>query len=219
MPPPPPPRRDNDGNWVAVSVCITIEAPRPLVYALFSDLESMSEWSSTLAAVSRSDDEPELSEWSFRWQGISLSWRARDTAIVENELVAWESLSGLANRGAVTFRDWRDAGDGTVTVGEEKTTTTTTTKDEEEEEEEEEGDDDSGGGGEAEKTVLTMTLEYDVKSRLAAGLMRTPFVSNFVERAMRTDLNRFREYCLRQRVMERRRRQQQQRREQPWPRR
>jgi uncharacterized membrane protein len=54
-------------------------------------------------------------------------------------------------------------------------------------------------------TRLTMHIRYDAMSPLAAAVLRTGVVRNFVETAIRMDLNRFRDYCLRQQMLERRR--------------
>jgi uncharacterized membrane protein len=52
---------------------------------------------------------------------------------------------------------------------------------------------------------LTMNIQYDAKSPLAAAILRAGMVRNFVETAIRMDLNRFRDYCLKQQMLERRR--------------
>ncbi|KAF6001013.1 hypothetical protein F1559_001212 [Cyanidiococcus yangmingshanensis] len=54
-------------------------------------------------------------------------------------------------------------------------------------------------------TRVAMNIRYDAKSSLAAAVLRAGVVRNFVETAILMDLNRFREYCLRQQLFERRR--------------
>lgn len=97
----PPPRAE----MVHVSVPLKIEAPPDHCYQLFSDLSEMSSWSSTLRSVKRDEQDPMLSTWRFSWNGINLSWRARDADPIpgEHNVVRWSSISGLLHTGCVQF--------------------------------------------------------------------------------------------------------------------
>lgn len=46
-----------------------------------------------------------LSEWVLFSRGITISWKARITAAARGEEIAWNSVSGLRNRGSVRFAD------------------------------------------------------------------------------------------------------------------
>ena len=156
-------------KMVRVSVPVSVEAPPDFCHLVFSDLSRMPAWSSTLESVTRDAEDPAFSEWVFSWNGIRLSWRARDDEEEEDALppgedalvppdeltIRWRSVSGLNHVGAVEF----------VPVEEEKTT-------------------------------VVMTVDYDIASLLAA-VMQSGFVSTFVESAIESDLQRFRKYTLR----------------------
>lgn len=93
-------------EMVRVSVPIIIEAPVQHCYDLFSDLSTMSDWSTTLRSVIRDADDEALSTWKFQWSGITLSWRARDLPAEPEDgdhVVRWCSISGLTHTGLVTF--------------------------------------------------------------------------------------------------------------------
>eukprot|EP00178_Gracilaria_changii_P027721 TRINITY_DN909_c0_g1_i1.p1 TRINITY_DN909_c0_g1~~TRINITY_DN909_c0_g1_i1.p1 ORF type:complete len:200 (-),score=27.91 TRINITY_DN909_c0_g1_i1:3140-3739(-) len=97
-------------EMVRVSVPLKVEAPNRYCFQLFSDLSSMSEWSSTLEAVERDAEDPSFSEWKFAWNGIRLSWRAKDVKNIQEETsdipaIRWKSVSGLVHTGAVLFED------------------------------------------------------------------------------------------------------------------
>lgn len=145
-----------------VSIPIQIQAPSKFCYTLFSDLSTMPKWSSTLQAVERDPNDPIFSDWKFSWNGIKLSWRAKDIldpleSQQQNSIpaVRWKSVSGLLHTGLVTFQ----------------------TK-------------------EQFLTQMVMSVDYDVEGLLAL-FMQSSFVSNFVERAIQSDLCNFRSYALR----------------------
>lgn len=93
-------------EMVRVRVPITVEAPVNHCYDLFSDLSTMSDWSSTLRSVKRDPADETISTWKFQWSGITLSWKARDlppTSEDGDHVVRWCSISGLTHTGCVTF--------------------------------------------------------------------------------------------------------------------
>ncbi|KAI0558118.1 Polyketide cyclase/dehydrase [Gracilaria domingensis] len=95
---------------VRVSVPLKIEAPNRYCFELFADLSKMSEWSSTLEAVERDAEDPSFSEWKFAWNGVRLSWRAKDVENVQNQTsdipaIRWRSVTGLVHTGEVQFED------------------------------------------------------------------------------------------------------------------
>jgi uncharacterized membrane protein len=162
--PPAPPRRHARVappicKLIQASVPVTVEAPRSLVFALFSDLERMPEWSSTLESVTRVVDTPDMTEWTFSWRGVRLGWKARDTERVELQRIAWTAVSGVVHDGCVDFAD------------------------------------ESGGRG----TSITMSVEFDagVLSSILDSRVLGPGIMRFVEGALESDLQRFRQFVLR----------------------
>jgi uncharacterized membrane protein len=147
-------------KFIEAKVPVTIEAPRDLVFELFADLERMPEWSGTLEKVQRVPGEESLSDWTFAWNGVRLSWRARDTDRVEMSRICWGSVDGLVHNGSVDFAVSPFASN---------------------------------------QTLLTMCVEYDVTSLPAAVayVLESKIVTTFVESAIQSDLQRFRQFTLR----------------------
>lgn len=94
---------------VRVSVPLHVEAPREHCYSLFSDLAKMPDWSNTLKSVRRDPNDAAFSDWHMSWNGIRLSWRARDDDPIAGEpyasAIRWRSVSGLTHVGVVLFED------------------------------------------------------------------------------------------------------------------
>ena len=99
------------GRWLEHSVAVDIAAPVDLVWAVWSDLESMPLWMRWIESVKTLDD-PDLTEWTLAAQGFRFSWKARITQRVEAQQLHWESVGGLPTKGAVRF--YPEADDRTV---------------------------------------------------------------------------------------------------------
>jgi uncharacterized membrane protein len=50
-------------------------------------------------------DNPELSRWKLATGGWTFSWQSRIVKIVPQQIIQWESVDGLPNRGAIRFYD------------------------------------------------------------------------------------------------------------------
>jgi uncharacterized membrane protein len=55
------------------------------------------------------EDNPELSRWKLATGGLEFSWLSRILKLVPNQIIQWESVDGLPNRGAVRFYDRKGA--------------------------------------------------------------------------------------------------------------
>jgi uncharacterized membrane protein len=51
------------------------------------------------------EDNPELSRWKLATGGLEFSWLSRILKLVPNQIIQWESVDGLPNRGAIRFYD------------------------------------------------------------------------------------------------------------------
>jgi uncharacterized membrane protein len=51
------------------------------------------------------EDNPELSRWKLASSGWEFSWLSRILKLVPHQIIQWESVDGLPNRGAVRFYD------------------------------------------------------------------------------------------------------------------
>lgn len=92
-------------DWLEHSVQIEVDAPIDLVWSLWSDLEQMPQWMKWISAVKILEDNPELSRWKLDTGGLEFSWLSRIDKIVPHQIIQWESVDGLPNRGAIRFYD------------------------------------------------------------------------------------------------------------------
>jgi uncharacterized membrane protein len=51
------------------------------------------------------EENPELSRWKLASGGFEFSWLSRIVKIVPQQIIQWESVDGLPNRGAIRFYD------------------------------------------------------------------------------------------------------------------
>ncbi|MBD2138113.1 SRPBCC family protein [Anabaena sp. FACHB-1237] len=96
-------------NWLEHSVQIEVDAPIDLVWELWSDLEQMPNWMKWIDSVKISEDDPEISLWTLKTGSLEFTWKSRNTKIISHQIIQWESVDGLPNRGAIRFYD-RHAG-------------------------------------------------------------------------------------------------------------
>ncbi len=92
-------------NWLEHSVQIEVDAPMDLVWKLWSDLEQMPRWMKWIESVKVLEDNPELSRWKLDTGRLEFTWLSRIQQIVPHQIIQWESVDGLPNRGAVRFYD------------------------------------------------------------------------------------------------------------------
>jgi uncharacterized membrane protein len=92
-------------NWLEHSVQIEVEAPIDLVWSLWSDLEQMPRWMKWIDSVNILEESPELSRWKLASRGFEFTWLSKIEKLIANQIIQWESVDGLPNRGAVRFYD------------------------------------------------------------------------------------------------------------------
>jgi uncharacterized membrane protein len=92
-------------DWLEHSVQIEVDVPIELVWSLWSDLEQMPRWMKWIESVKVLEDNPELSRWKLASGGLEFTWLSRILKLVPNQIIQWESVDGLPNRGAVRFYD------------------------------------------------------------------------------------------------------------------
>ncbi len=94
----------SDG-WLEHSVQVEVDAPIELVWNLWSDLEQMPRWMKWIDSVQVKSDNPEISRWKLASSGLEFSWLSRILKLVPQQIIQWESIDGLPNRGAIRFYD------------------------------------------------------------------------------------------------------------------
>ncbi|MEA5573711.1 SRPBCC family protein [Calothrix sp. UHCC 0171] len=92
-------------DWLEHTVQVEVEAPMDLVWGLWSDLEQMPRWMKWIDSVKVPEDNPEISVWKLSSNGLEFSWRSRILKQIPNQIIEWESIDGLPNRGAIRFYD------------------------------------------------------------------------------------------------------------------
>ena len=92
-------------DWLEHSVQVEVEAPIDLVWSLWSDLEQMPRWMKWIDSVTIPKDNPDISLWKLSTGSLEFTWKSRIVKVVPNQIIQWESVDGLPNRGAVRFYD------------------------------------------------------------------------------------------------------------------
>jgi uncharacterized membrane protein len=91
------------GEWLDHSVLVDVDIPVEAAWDLWSDLAQMPLWMKWIDAVKISDDDPEISEWRLASRGFEFTWRSKITNLVPHQIIQWEAIDGLPNRGAIRF--------------------------------------------------------------------------------------------------------------------
>ena len=91
-------------DWLEHSVQVEVAVPIDFVWDLWSDLEQMPRWMKWIESVQVLED-PDLSRWKLASTGFEFSWLSRILKISTQQIIQWESVDGLPNRGAVRFYD------------------------------------------------------------------------------------------------------------------
>ncbi len=92
-------------DWLEHSVQVEVEVPLDLVWSLWSDLEQMPQWMKWIDSVKILPDDPEISIWKLSTGGLEFSWKSRIVKLIPHQIIQWESVDGLPNRGAIRFYD------------------------------------------------------------------------------------------------------------------
>lgn len=92
-------------DWLEHSVQVEVGVPVETAWSLWSDLEQMPRWMQWIHSVQILEDNPELSRWTFAASGFQFNWLSRILKEIPNQMIQWESVDGLPNRGAIRFYD------------------------------------------------------------------------------------------------------------------
>ncbi len=92
-------------DWLEHSVQVEVDAPIDEVWQLWADLEQMPLWMKWIDSVKVLPNDPQLSRWKLKTGSLEFSWLSRISKIVPHQIIEWESVDGLPNRGAIRFYD------------------------------------------------------------------------------------------------------------------
>ncbi|HLO49932.1 MAG TPA: SRPBCC family protein [Kamptonema sp.] len=92
-------------EWLEHSVQVEVAIPIEMAWSLWSDLEQMPRWMKWIESVHILEEDPDLSRWKLATGNLEFSWLSRILKLVPCQIIQWESVDGLPNRGAVRFYD------------------------------------------------------------------------------------------------------------------
>jgi len=96
-------------GWLEHSVQVEVDAHIDVVWQLWADLEQMPLWMKWIDSVKVLPEDPQLSRWKLKTGSLEFSWLSRIIKIVPHQIIEWESVDGLPNRGAIRFYDRHDS--------------------------------------------------------------------------------------------------------------
>jgi uncharacterized membrane protein len=97
-------------DWLEHTVQIEVAVPIDRVWGMWSDLTQMPRWMKWIEGVSIDPADPTISIWKLGSGGLVFNWKSRITKQVPNQIIQWESIDGLPNRGAIRFYDRGESG-------------------------------------------------------------------------------------------------------------
>jgi uncharacterized membrane protein len=97
-------------EWLEHSAQVEVPLSVETVWNLWSDLEQMPNWMKWIESVTVLDDQPELSRWKLASNSFEFTWLSRILKELPHQIIQWESVDGLPNRGAIRFYDRKAEG-------------------------------------------------------------------------------------------------------------
>ncbi len=94
-------------DWLEHTVQIEVPVPIELAWDLWSDLEQMTIWMKWIESVKILEDNPKLSRWKLASGNFNFTWLSRIIQVVPQQIIEWQSVDGLPNKGAIRFYDRR----------------------------------------------------------------------------------------------------------------
>jgi len=89
-------------DWLEHTVQTEVAIPVEYAWSLWSDLQAMPRWMKWIDSVVVTAD-PDISAWKLGTNGLTFTWKSRILKQIPNQIIQWESIGGLPNRGAVRF--------------------------------------------------------------------------------------------------------------------
>lgn len=103
-------------EWLDHSVVVDVDVPVEMAWNLWCDLEQMPRWMHWIDSVRIPEDQPDISEWKLASRGFEFTWRSKITDLVDRQIIAWEAIDGLPNKGAIRFYDRKGSSTVKLTV-------------------------------------------------------------------------------------------------------
>lgn len=90
-------------DWLEHTVQVELETPIDLVWNLWSDLEQMPNWMKWISSVRVLEENPELSRMRLTSGVFEFSWLLKIVKLIPHQIIQFESVEGLPNKGAIRF--------------------------------------------------------------------------------------------------------------------
>lgn len=95
-------------TWLEHTCQVDVPLAIEPIWELWSDLQQMPNWMKWIRSVELLDSEH--SRWTLDTRGLIFSWTSKTHTVIPHQMIAWQSVDGLPNRGALRFYDRKDAG-------------------------------------------------------------------------------------------------------------
>ncbi len=103
-------------EWLEHSVQVEVAAPIEHVWNLWHDIELMPRWMKWIESVKVVEATPELSRWKLATSTLEFTWLSKILQEIPHQIIQWESVDGLPNRGAIRFYDRKESSIVKLTV-------------------------------------------------------------------------------------------------------
>ena len=103
-------------EWLEHSVQVEVAVPIEHVWNLWHDIELMPRWMKWIESVKVVEETPELSRWKLATSTLEFTWLSKITQEIPQQIIQWESVDGLPNRGAIRFYDRKESSIVRLTV-------------------------------------------------------------------------------------------------------
>ncbi len=103
-------------EWLEHSVQVEVAAPIEHVWDLWQNIELMPRWMKWIESVTVLEDRPELSRWKLATSSLEFTWLSKILQQIPHQIIQWESVDGLPNRGAIRFYDRKESSIVRLTV-------------------------------------------------------------------------------------------------------
>jgi uncharacterized membrane protein len=92
-------------EWLEHSVQVEVNIPIENAWDMWSNLELMPTWMKWIDSVKISEENPAISRWRLATGGFEFTWQAKIVKKITHQIIQWESVDGLPNRGGIRFYD------------------------------------------------------------------------------------------------------------------
>ena len=103
-------------EWLEHSVQVEVPVSIEHVWNLWHNIELMPNWMKWIESVKVLEDQPELSRWKLATSTLEFTWLSKILQEIPHQIIQWESVDGLPNRGAIRFYDRKESSIVKLTV-------------------------------------------------------------------------------------------------------